>query len=257
MKELLSRPQVSLLVTSFLLSTMVGCSTFREEKPIAVNFTENSWAAPAIPEGVRRVVVLPVAVTLPSENLAATTLWQERATTALNGELAKTNRFEVIHSSPASLSAWSGRNAPRISGTLPADFLKAVQTAEGADAVILAELMLARDYPPFAASWKVRLVSVRDGSMIWASDYYFDGQDKGTQQAAQLYSGEKMVSAKGVAPYPAIFQSSQGFLRFSLAMLFPTLPLHAKPPSAVQAELSPHKNSNAVDLAAYPKPNHP
>jgi len=188
----------------------------REHRP------ENVFAYPAkLSLDLRRVAVLPLAAETANRDLPsgcaalAPVLWEE---------LVKTRKFEVVTVDAATLRRGTGQTAWTGTETLPADFLTYLRREYGCDGVLFAELTAYRAYAPLAVGWRLKLVDVRSGQIIWAADELFDAAQPAVYRAAQRFAGPQSLWPFGREENWAAANSPRQFGRYATAALLDTLP---------------------------------
>lgn len=148
----------------------------------------NVFAYPAkLSLDFRRVAVLPLAAGVDSSDLADGC---NALAPILRDELIKTKRFEVVAVDPTALRRSTGRVAWTGTEALPADFLGFLRREYDCDAVLFAELTSYRAYAPLAVGWRLKLVDVRSGQILWAVDELFDAADPAVYHASQKFAGQ-------------------------------------------------------------------
>src|SRR5581483_10743004 len=130
-------------------------------------------------------------------------------------ELVRLGKFEAVPADPAILrsdfgdSHWTGGEA------LPPDFLESLQRLYGADAVVFCQLTEFRGFEPLAVGWRLKLVDLRNGKILWADDEILDARNPAVAaQVRRFYGGDGWLA----------LNSPQMFGRFSLAAILATLP---------------------------------
>jgi hypothetical protein len=147
---------------------------------------ENVFAyPPKLSLDLRRVAVLPLAAEaaggdLPDGCAALTPVLQE--------QLIKAGKFEVVAVDPATLRRRTGQVNWTGAEVLPPDFLAFLKREYGCDGVLFAELTTYRAYAPLAVGWRLKLVDVRSGQVLWAVDEVFDAKIPAVSLAAQRFT---------------------------------------------------------------------
>lgn len=197
-------------------------------------------AAPVLPKDLKRVVVLPLACEASRVDLS-----DDCATLdpILQAELVKTKRFAVVSAGPEMLRSLTGRSSWTGGEVLPADFFDSLQRVYGCDAVLFCQLTVFRAYAPLAVGWRMELVDVHTGKIIWAADEVFDASEPAVARGAEQFEkqqqnihGETRSLLKTLLRYadrqPAsalddqwvILNSPRYFGRYSAVKLLQTLP---------------------------------
>jgi hypothetical protein len=197
-------------------------------------------ASTVLPADVKRVVMLPLAYEEARPDLSDGC---EMLAPILQAELVKTKRFEVVCASPEMLRSsfgswnWTGQEI------LPSNFFDCLHRIYGCDAVLFCELTELRSSAPLAIGWRLKLVDLHTGEILWAADEIFDAGNPAVAESARRFEEhERTFSQKTQAffrmlsawrnlesPTPSnrqwsIFNSPRFFGRFSAAALLETLP---------------------------------
>lgn len=217
-----SRPGFARVPVLGLLSALwflAGCGT----PPVVVDPLTRSYRpdnvrpAEALPEDIRRVVVLPVW----SQN-GVPTRSLEPIDQAWLTALTRAARFEVVPVTRSDLHAWVRHESLATTGLLPADLFVQLRERTAADAVLLIDLTHYTPYPPLALGLRARLVRLDTGTDLWAIDELFDAADGATAAAARRHH------LRG-APAPAdpsriVLQSPARFAAYASDAVAATLP---------------------------------
>lgn len=197
-------------------------------------------ASSTLPADVKRVVMLPLAYEEAQSDLSDGC---EMLAPILQTELVKTKKFEVVCASAEMLRSsfgswnWTGEEI------LPTNFFDRLRRIYGCDAVLFCELTELRSSAPLAIGWRLKLVDLHTGEILWAADEIFDaGNPTVAESARRFEEHERTFSQKKQAffrrlsawrnlesPTPSnrqwsIFNSPRFFGRFSAAALLETLP---------------------------------
>lgn len=169
----------------------------------------------------RRVAVLPLAAgkldgDQPDGCAALTPILLE--------QLTKTKRFEVVSVDADSLRHGTGRAAWTGTEALPADFLGFLHREYGCDGVLFGELTIYRAYAPMAIGWRLKLVDVHSGQILWAVDEVFDDAAPAVHRAAQRFEAKGPSWPFGHGQNWLAANSPRQFGRYSVAALLATLP---------------------------------
>jgi hypothetical protein len=170
---------------------------------------------------IKRVAILPVTTVTASETfMAGAELLQQY----IGPELEKTKRFDLVIVSPEQLRLWTGQPSWRADDVLPADFFKRLKEGCACDAVFFSQLTRYQPYQPVAVGWKLTLVQVEGGQILWAADEVLDAGDAVVANSARQYSGQH-VHIEGPLDDPAaILGSPSRFGQYSLSALLASLP---------------------------------
>jgi hypothetical protein len=183
---------------------------------------DNVFAYPAkLSLDLRRVAVLPLAAETAGRDLPAgcaalaPVLWEQ---------LIKTRKFEVVTVDAATLRRGTGQTAWTGTETLPADFLAYLRREYGCDGVLFAEVTAYRAYAPLAVGWRLKLVDVHSGQIIWAAEDLFDAAQPAVYRAAQRFAGSRSFWPFGREENWLAANSPRQFGRYAAAALLDTLP---------------------------------
>jgi hypothetical protein len=182
-------------------------------------------AAPNLPAGLRRVAVLPIAWEGAQSDLSEGC---EMFTPILSAELVNSRKFEVISVMPEDLRRRTGRLSWTGAEILPADFLDSMQRVYGCDAVLFCQLSTFRAYAPLAVGWRMKLVDVRTGQILWAVDNVFDAEDGVTLNEARRENSGGPWFLRDQSGDWKLANSPRQFGRFALCQTLSTLPKRQK-----------------------------
>jgi len=182
----------------------------------------NVKAAAKIPDGVRRVIVLPVAGgPMPTEE----TLLKLDA--ICQGELTRTGRFEVVPLSRDKLAEITGSRQISSVDKLPVvliDKLFNIYNSYGADAVLFIDVTTYSAYPPLKLGLRTKLARVTDGEIIWAADNVFAAAEIAVANSARRHAAALGSDRGQVDLSHTILQNPQRFAGYVAAATFLTLP---------------------------------
>lgn len=170
---------------------------------------------------LRRVAVLPLAAESAGRDLPegctalAPVLWEQ---------LVKTRKFEVVDVDAAALRRATGRTAWTGTDLLPPDFLAFLRREYDCDGVLFAEVTAYRAYAPLAVGWRLKLVDLRSGQIVWAADELFDAAQPAVYHAAQRFAGPRHCCWFGRDENWLAANSPRQFGRYATAALLDTLP---------------------------------
>jgi len=204
---------------------LAGCSVLpQRDGAIAGPFytLANVKAVAKIPDGVRRVVVLPVAggPTLTEETLL-------KLDSICQGELTRTGRFEVVAITRDKLAEITGSRQISSVDKLPVvliDKLFNIYNAYGADAVLFIDVTTYAAYPPLKLGLRTKLARVTDGEIIWAADNVFSAAEVAVANSARHHALALGSDRGQVDLSHTILQNPQRFAGYVAAATFLTLP---------------------------------
>jgi len=142
--------------------------------------------SPHLQADLKRVAVLPL---VGDGTTMASAQGCDELAPILVAELGKTGRFEIVSVNPEDLRSLTGRTGWTGGEILPADFLDSLQRVYGCDAVLFSELSVYRANVPLAIGWRMKLVDVRTGLILWAADREFDASERTVSADAHHYEG--------------------------------------------------------------------
>jgi hypothetical protein len=170
---------------------------------------------------LKRVAVLPLAASIADNDLPNGC---EVLAPVLGEELVKIKRFEVVTVSAETLRRRTGRAQWTGTESLPTDFFSFLQGEYGCDGVLFCELTTYQAYAPLAVGWRLKLVDIRTGQILWSVDELFDASRTSVSRAAQKY-GRKPTPW----PFPrqenwVALNSPRQFGRYAVAAVLKTVP---------------------------------
>lgn len=207
-------------------------------------------AAEALPPEMKRVAVLPVAVTPGDSALADGKTALEPV---LCAELRKATRFEIVEVTAEQIRSLTGRNQCSAEDKLPPDFLKHLQAMTTCDAVLFCRLTHYRAYPPLIIGWDLKLVDVKTSNIFWAMDEVFDASNSLVNNAARYYALEQAPETSAPPDSRTIFNSPRRFGQFSASQTVATLP-DRKPVLAKVSEQPADKQPRQKESPPQPRP---
>ena len=189
---------------------------------LAYDQTDNTFKwSPDLPADLRRVAVLPLAWEGAQTDLS---LGAETLGPFLLAELIKTKKFEVVNVSPHDLRSQTGRLSWTGEEILPADFFDSLQQAYGCDAVLFCQLTVFRAYVPLAVGWRMKLVEVRTGRILWAVDKVFDAEQGPALQQARRFHIAGFWAFHEPANDWRVENSPRQFGQYAIVQALSTLP---------------------------------
>jgi hypothetical protein len=204
---------------------LTGCSALpKRDGAVAGPFytPANVKAVAKIPDGVRRVIVLPVAG---GPMLSEETLFKLDA--ICQGELTRTGRFEVVPLSRDKLAEITGSRQISSVDKLPVvliDKLFNIYNSYGADAVLFIDVTTYSAYPPLKLGLRTKLARVTDGEIIWAADNVFAAAEIAVANSARRHAAALGSDRGQVDLSHTILQNPQRFAGYVAAATFLTLP---------------------------------
>jgi hypothetical protein len=170
---------------------------------------------------LKRVAVLPLAAAIADHDLPNGC---EALAPLLGEELVKIKRFEVVSVSAETLRRRTGRSQWTGTESLPPDFFTFLQGEYGCDGVLFCELTTYQAYAPLAVGWRLKLVDIRTGQILWSVDELFDASRPAVARAAQ-----KFGESPSRWPFPrqenwVALNSPRQFGRYAVASVLKTVP---------------------------------
>lgn len=141
-------------------------------------------SAPQLPSTLKRVVVLPLACNAISGDLynGCQTL-----DPVLKAALIKTGRFEVVGITPDELRNCTGKLSWLGDEVLPSNFFSSLKNYNGCDGVLFCQLTSLRSNEPLAIGWRLKLVDVTTGKILWSADEIFDASNLDVAKDAEAF----------------------------------------------------------------------
>lgn len=225
------RPLAAALAAALALLLAAGCASTPKLEDQGPVFTPANVRGPAAwPADYRRVAVLPAhdaTGRLTDEfTLSHDELWRRA--------LDRTQRAEFVSLARPALQAWFGRATLGSADPLPHGMLGRLGRETGAQAVIFLDLTHSKPFPPLALSFRARLVDLRSGETVWASDELFDAGDITVVRAARRHARANS-SGPGDAAY-GVLQSPSRFADYAFSSVAQLLPPRVNPSPEKSAE---------------------
>ena len=218
---------------SLWLMLAAGCQTppYNDPARLGPFFTpSNHVGDPVLPNGLRRVVLLPLAgeSVAPGASLAA-------LDPVVSAALQHQNRFEVIALTRTECLRLFGVEELSSVEMLPANFMAALRREYAADAVLFVDVTVFRAYRPLEIGLRAKLATTQEVRLVWTFDTLFTAADPTTANSARhfaLAGSRQDVPADLTA---AVLQSPSQFTAYAAETMFATLPpvtLPAEPAGA-------------------------
>jgi len=184
--------------------------------------TDNAFKLSAdLPADVRRVAVLPLAWVGSQIDLSS---GGEALSPILLAELIKTKKFETVAVNSADLQGQTGRPSWTGAEILPADFFDSLQRVYGCDAVLFNQLTVFRAYAPLAVGWRMKLVDVRSGRILWAVDKIFDADQGGVLNQARRHHFSGIWPFHDASNDWQVENSPRQFGQYTVVQVLDTMP---------------------------------
>jgi hypothetical protein len=229
-----SRFRRSAILIAIAAGLLVGCDTVRNELNLPPTVEAPTYYRPSnvyvyslsLPASLRRVALLPMTT---ANAVASQQAGTEELEPVLQSELEKTKRFEVVTLSGDDMRQLTGQSTWRADEPLPLDFFDKLQRSTGCDAVMFSQLTKYQPYQPLAVGWKLSLASKTAATnaqpqLLWSVDEVLDAGESQVAKAARTYYMQHVHTEQTQADPGTILRSPGLFGRFSLEVLFATLP---------------------------------
>ncbi len=214
-----------LLLAAFFTS---GCQTTpwswdEFPRPMAAAHTPSNVYLPnALPTDLRRVALLPLILPANSGEAEDSRLAMERA---LQQEILKGNRFELIVITPTQLREWTGKAQWSAEDKLPHDFFTSVREHAGCDALLFARVTRFRAYPPLTVGFNVKLIyGEAPHRVLWAVDEVFDAGQPGVVSAATAFAKRNSTGSEHLSDGWSVLHSPEKFSQYAANAVVATLP---------------------------------
>ena len=163
-------------------------------------------SSPILRGDLKRVLVLPLAC---DESDGSLSDGCQMLDPVLHSALTKTAKFEVAVTTPETLRRCTGKLSWTGGEVLPADFFSSLRNVYGCDAVMFCQLTVLRASPPLAVGWRLKLVEVKTGKILWATDEIFDASNLSVAKSAQRFQ-------KREQPHHSVFYGAYSFVAWCL-----------------------------------------
>jgi hypothetical protein len=172
-----------------------------------------------LPEGIRRVVLLPVHAgeTAPPEQA-------EALDTVFVTALERQMRFEVVTLSRVECQASYGVPDISSAAALPHDFLEDLGRKFGADAVMFVDITAYQPYRPIVLGIRAKLSLVSDHRLVWSFDEVFSASNPAIENAVRRYYLDSGGGPMPLDMTTAALQSPTRFGAYAADAAFKTLP---------------------------------
>lgn len=225
-----SRPTHGYRLAGLLLAAVLlgGCQTSSWSwqdltRPVMASHTPaNVYLAGGLPSDLRRVVLLPLTLPANSSEAEDTRAAMEQA---LQQEILKANRFELIIVTPAQLRLWTGRAQWSAEDKLPRDFFAQVREQAGCDAVLFARVTRFRAYPPLTVGLSLKLVhGEAPNRILWAVDEVFDAGQPEVVNSAIAFARRNATGSEHLSDGWSVLHSPRRFSQYAANAVMATLP---------------------------------
>ena len=215
------------LMAALAAAVLAGCQnpSFDDPARLGPFFTPvNHAGEPALPSGLRRVVLLPVWGGTVASPEAAAAFDPVFAT-----ELQRQNRFEVVVLTRAECRRRFGAGEFSSAAALPRDFLPTLRREFAADAVMWIDLTAYRPYGPLALGVRAKLATLEEPRVLWTFDTIFSADDPAVANSARRHFIGQTHTALPADLTRDALQSPTRFCTYVEAATFATLPPVSRP----------------------------
>ena len=189
------------------------------QRPQAEFVPGNYTADPALPAGLRRVVLLPVHGGEFAPPEAVESLDPVMAT-----ELERQLRFEVVTFPREECLKLYGVPDLSSAAALPPDFLATLERKYGAQGVMFVDITSYQPYRPLTLGLRAKLALIADHRLAWSVDEVFSTNDPAAVLALRRYYQHNELGNLPFDLTPDDLQSPTRFAAFAADMAFRTLP---------------------------------
>jgi hypothetical protein len=176
-----------------------------------------------LPRSLKRVAVLPVTARGADPELGGSRASLEQA---LQTELGKRARFEVVTVAPEALRQWTGRSQWATTDRFPTNFFDRVREGTGCDAVLFAQVTDFRAYPPLVVGWRLQLLDCDGLQVWWAVDEHFDASEPAVANAARRFHLDHAGKPAELTDTGEILYSPRRFGSYAANAVVATCPGH-------------------------------
>ncbi|CAM2821024.1 hypothetical protein [Rariglobus hedericola] len=217
-------PLTRILLAASALFTLTACSSVIKTdgaKSGPFYTPANVQGVARLPESLRRIAILPCAGTDPQltedtlrnlDRILAATL-----TRAARAEVTPFDRDAVVH--------LTGRPNFVSTSVLPANFLKKVAAATGAEAILFVDATAYSPYPPLVLGLRARLVDAATGEALWNFDNIFSTSTPSVANSARAHNfGRSSATATPGDLSYTVLQNPPAFADYVASATWATLP---------------------------------
>ena len=192
-------------------------------RPVMATHTPSNIYSPSgLPSDLRRVALLPLTLPANSSEAEDSHVALEQA---LQQEISKANRFEVIVVTPAQLHQWTGRAHWGAEEKLPLDFFTNLRERSGCDAVMFTRVTRFRAYPPLTVGFNLKLIyGEAPHRILWAVDEVFDAGQPSVVNAATTFAKRHNTGSEHLSDGWSVLRSPQRFSQYAANAVVATLP---------------------------------
>jgi hypothetical protein len=217
-----------ILIASVVAACSSGCKAIERAKdpsytgPFRTQF--NYAIAPgAETNQLRRLVVLPLTGGDPGSN-EALDHGRQILQPLLLEQLRKSPRFEVVGHSGLAIPRLRGGQGQKVSEVLPHATLLQLANDSGADAALFAELTAYQAHPPLVTGFRLTLVRLTDGAILWEFNDVFNSGEPTTRNSARRFLRERGGVDSELDGPSQILNSPRRFSDYALSASLNTLP---------------------------------
>ena len=205
-----------------LVFLLTSCRRFEQEKVVreAEPFSPtNLYPTERLPANFSRVAVLPCYFADADSPLL------DYVDEVFHQELSKQRLFETVRISPEQMKSLFGKSRISSSDELPESFLADIETATGANGILLVDLASFRAYKPLALGVRAKLVDAKRADFLWAIDETFDAGQPDVILAANQFQRGGQVHNISARTTGSVTASPRVFTKYVANSIFSTLPI--------------------------------
>ena len=207
------------LCSMLLLS---ACRQFEQEKVVREAkpfYPTNLYPTERLPANFSRVAVLPCYFADGDSPLL------DYVDEVFHQELAKQRLFETVRVSTEQMKTLFGKQRISSTGQLPDTFLSDIETATGANGILLVDLDSYRAYKPLALGVRAKLVDAKSADFLWAIDETFDAGQPDIILATNQFQRKVQVNNISARTSGSTTASPRTFAKYVANSTFSTLPI--------------------------------
>jgi hypothetical protein len=205
------------------LAAATGCSTLsaakaRHTAPPAF-VPSNHVGDKVLPQGIRRVVLLPVSGSSIA-SVESTAMLDLVAAAALQEQ----NRFEVVPMTREDCALHFHQGDVSSVSALPQNLMTVIRRDYNADAVMLVDVTVYNGYQPLAIGLRAKLAASDDARIIWSFDNVFSADNASVAASATKYLQQREAGGLPADLAQVSLESPSRFATYAAAAMFSTLP---------------------------------
>jgi hypothetical protein len=205
------------------LASATGCATLSAAK---ARHTRTPDYAPAnhagdkvLPQGIRRVVLLPV-----SGGSIASAECTAMLDLVAAAALQQQNRFEVVPMTREDCELHFHQGDVSSVSALPQNLMAVIRRDYNADAVMLVDVTVYSAYQPLALGLRAKLAMSDDAHLVWTFDNVFSADNASVAASATRYLQQREAAGLPPSLDQVTLESPTRFATYAAAAMFSTLP---------------------------------